>query len=307
MALENINNHFSGLPMESLIGSPLKAACDAQVMLARSTVDFIKDVGFDGEKTRTADFSYTRHVVTGKDGLGNDIIEQEDVGLEVPVLAIVNIPNLMVDEVDITFDMEVKSSEASIEKSDSKGSFSAKTKVGWGPLSVTANVSGSVSAHKENTRSSDNSAKYHVNVHASQAGTPEGLSRVLDIIQDSVAPKSVDGPSQKLALDSNITKLADDVVADRKALECAKSQLTLANMELEAKKLQLSNDNQSDDKVASDQDDKSQTVDMKLEEDNVNKAKKVVVEKEITLQKSLNILEQAVNGIEVKAEEKETS
>ncbi|MBN3495479.1 DUF2589 domain-containing protein [Vibrio neptunius] len=296
MALKNNNKHFSGLPMESLIGSPLKASCDSQVMLARSTVDFIKDVGLDGEKARTADFSYPRHVVTGKDGLGNDIIEQEDVGLEVPVLAIVNIPNLMVDEVDITFDMEVKSSEASIEKSDSKGSYSAK--VGWGPLSVTANVSGSVSAHKENTRSSDNSAKYHVNVHASQAGTPEGLSRVLDIIQDSVAPKSVNGPGQKLALDSNISGLADKVVANRKALECAKSQLSLANMELEAKKLQLSNTKQSDDKSAAD---------LKNEERKVNEAKKVGVEKEIALQKSLNELQQAVNGVEVNTRGKSTT
>lgn len=236
MALESIKNHFSGLPMESLIGSPLKAACDAQVMLARSTVDFIKDVGFEGEKTRTADFSYTRHVVTGKDGLGNDIIEQEDVGLEVPVLAIVNIPNLMVDEVDITFDMEVKSSETSSETNDSQGSFSANAKVGWGPLSVTAKVSGSVSSHKENTRSSDNSAKYHVNVHASQAGTPEGLSRVLDIIQDSVAPKSVEGPNQKLVEDKNIKGAADKVVFCRKQLESAKSELKLANMQFEAEK-----------------------------------------------------------------------
>ncbi len=152
MALESMQNQFSGLPMESLIGTPLKAACDAQVMLAQSTVNFIRDVGFEGNKTRTADFSYTRHVVTGKDGLGNDIIDQEDVGLEVPVLAIVNIPSLMVDEVDITFDMEVKSAESSKETQDTKGEFSAKAKLGWGPFSVTANVSGSVASHKENTK-----------------------------------------------------------------------------------------------------------------------------------------------------------
>lgn len=236
MALESMQNQFSGLPMESLIGSPLKAACDAQVMLAQSTVNFIRDVGFEGDKTRTADFSYTRHVVTGKDGLGNDIIGKEDIGLEVPVLAIVNIPSLMVDEVDITFDMEVKSAESSKETEDTKGSFSAKAKVGWGPFSVTANVSGSVASHKENTRSSDNSAKYHVQVHASQSGTPEGLSRVLDIIQDSVAPKSVSGPNQALLENSSVKAASEAVVKSRKELATANSNLELANMKLEQAK-----------------------------------------------------------------------
>lgn len=236
MALESMQNQFSGLPMESLIGTPLKAACDAQVMLAQSTVNFIRNVGFEGDKTRTADFSYTRYVVTGKDGLGNDIIDKEDIGLEVPVLSIVNIPSLMVDEVDITFDMEVKSAESSKETQDTKGEFSAKAKLGWGPFSVTANVSGSVASHKENTRSSDNSAKYHVQVHASQAGTPEGLSRVLDIIQDSVAPKSVNGPNQALLKDQAIDNASKEVVKARKDLEQANSDLELAYMVLEQAK-----------------------------------------------------------------------
>lgn len=69
-------------------------------------------------------------------------------------------------------------------------------------------------------------------------------------------------------------------------------------MELEAKKQQLSNNSQSDDKVAAD---------LKNEERKVNEAKKVVVEKEIALQKSLNELEQAVNGVEVNTRGKSTT
>ena len=58
----------------------------------------------------------------------------------------------------------------------------------------TVKVSGSVATHKENTRSSDNSARYHVEVHAKDTGMPEGLARVLDILQSSVAPKSISAP-----------------------------------------------------------------------------------------------------------------
>ena len=42
--------------------------------------------------------------------------------------------------------------------------------------------------HKENTRSSDNSAKYHVQVLAEDTGMPEGLARVLDILHTAIQP-----------------------------------------------------------------------------------------------------------------------
>lgn len=199
--LEDLKNQFTGLPMKDLIGGPLEAACTSQVKLAQATADFIKNVGFYDEngvtKTRVADFSFKRHKVTGQDELGHDIIEDEDVSLSVPMLAIVNVPSLQIDEVDITFDMEVKSSTSHTDTSSKSGSFSGSGRVGWGPFSVSVSISGSIASHQENTRKSDNSAKYHVAVHASQMGTPEGLSRVLDIIASSVAPQAVDSPAAK--------------------------------------------------------------------------------------------------------------
>jgi hypothetical protein len=50
------------------------------------------------------------------------------------------------------------------------------------------NIAGSISSHQEQTRTSDNSAKYHVEVLAEDAGMPEGLARVLDILQSSIEP-----------------------------------------------------------------------------------------------------------------------
>jgi hypothetical protein len=104
--------------------------------------------------------------------------------LQVPLLAIVPIPNLQIDEVNILFDMEVKECEKSESSLDAGGSFSAS--IGFGPFRVS--VSGSVSSHQNNTRSTDNSAKYHVDVRAANHGTPEGLARVLDILAVSAAP-----------------------------------------------------------------------------------------------------------------------
>jgi len=66
--------------------------------------------------------------------------------------------------------------------------MSADASVGYGCFSLKVHVEGSVSSHKENTRSSDNSAKYHVEVHAEDRGMPEGLARVLDIMQQAITP-----------------------------------------------------------------------------------------------------------------------
>jgi hypothetical protein len=191
---------FRGLPMEQLIGSPLTAACNAQVHLASATADFIKAVGFlpptGDDKTGVGDirkvkFSYTRQV---PDPQNPSVMKPQNTDLEVPLIAIVKVPNLSIKTVDITFDMEVKSHFASSESDDSKFGYSGDASVGWGPFSMHVHVEGSVSAHKEQTRSSDSSAKYHVEVRAEDSGIPEGLARVLEIMNRSITEPPV-GPA----------------------------------------------------------------------------------------------------------------
>lgn len=202
--LINMSSQFKGLPMGDLIGGPLNAACDAQLRLAGATADFIKVVGFlppakgdGGDGTgpvRTATFKFERPVeipggtLPAVPGAPNGT---ETVELEVPMLALVKIPNLSINSVDVTFDMEVKSSSSTSASADEQASLEASAKVGWGPFSASVKIQGSVSSHQEHTRSSDNSAKYHVEVHALDAGTPEGLARVLDILQTAAVPKSI--------------------------------------------------------------------------------------------------------------------
>lgn len=198
--LVNISSQFQGLPMGDLIGGPLNAACDAQIRLAQATADFIKVIGFlpplDPARnpggvgdTRTASFKFKRPMDSTDPNRPG--IAEEEVELEVPLLAIVKVPNLAISTVDITFDMEVKSSFSSHESSDTSASLDATAQVGWGVFSAKVHIQGSVATHKENTRSSDNSAKYHVSVHAEDKGMPEGLARVLDILQTACAPRKI--------------------------------------------------------------------------------------------------------------------
>ncbi len=196
-----IGEQFAGLDMGQLIGGPLTAAADASVLLANSTADFINKVGFDRSgKLRTVAFAYQKRSVN-EDGTSN----LDEMKIDVPMLAIVPIPNLQLDEVNILFDMEVKQSESSQQSLDVGASLTGSLNLGI----IKVSISGSVSVHQENTRKSDNSAKYHVDVRATNHGTPEGLARVLDMMAANVAPTLVgstikDGNGQNLPENARI-------------------------------------------------------------------------------------------------------
>lgn len=185
-----ISNEFTGLPIDQLIGAPLIAAADAQQSLARSTQEFITKIGFEGVEVKDGQpidgTGKVRMVTFNYDGV-DEKGETQEMELKVPFLAMVNVPSLKVENVDITFNMEVKSAiqDTSSTKVDVNGQASYS---GWG---AKVSVSGSVSSMKESTRSTDTAAKYTINVKAADPGMPEGLSRVLDILSAATkaAPK----------------------------------------------------------------------------------------------------------------------
>ncbi len=219
-----IAEQFAGLDMEQLIGAPLSAAADASKQLADSTAEFINRVGFGSDgKVRTVAFGYQKHSVN-EDGTSN----LDEMKVDVPMLAIVPIPNLQVDEVNILFDMEVKQSEKSESSTDMSGTVSGGLNLGIFKVKVT----GSISSHSSNTRSSDNSAKYHVDVRATNHGIPEGLARVLDMMAANVAPVLVDssikdGNGQSLS--ETARKKAEQLKALRQEISQAEKRLGAAN------------------------------------------------------------------------------
>ena len=187
-SLVNMSSQFGGLPMDQLIGGPLKAACTAQTLLAKASSDFIKDVGLNDAgggnmNARTVDFSFNKPV---QDADGTTKLQKVD--LQVPLLAIINTPALSVKEAEGRFTMEVKSSTSSKTTSDSKADLTAHAKYNAGLFSCDVTIHGSVANHSENSRKSDNSAKYDVKVIARDDGPPEGLMKVLDMLNDAIAP-----------------------------------------------------------------------------------------------------------------------
>lgn len=187
-----ITDQFKGLPIGELIANPLIAAAQAQGKLAGITQQFIEEVGLekdgDGLKARTVDFNYDAIVEkkTGDAGAETTTTTVEPRSIKVPLLSIVNTPNLSVKEVTIDFDMKVQSTSMHKDSTDVNVSTKANYSAWWSP--VKASVTASVGSKSENTRSTDNSARYTVHCQARDDGAPEGLMKVLDILGESIKP-----------------------------------------------------------------------------------------------------------------------
>lgn len=194
--MAKIADQFKGLPIGELISQPLLAAAQAQGKLAGITEHFIKEVGLQNTETdkskpailkaRTVDFAYDAIVEEKNADTGETTTKVEPRHMKVPLLGIVNTPNLSVKDVTIDFDMKVSTSTEHHDSTSVKVDTSVKYSSWWSPVS--ASMTASVGSKSSNTRKTDNSARYTVHCAARDDGPPEGLMKVLDILGDAIKP-----------------------------------------------------------------------------------------------------------------------
>jgi hypothetical protein len=191
--MAGIADQFAGLPIEELIVSPIVGMAKGQAKLNEVTWKYISEVAFvKDSKTgitsaRSLDVEMNRVVTNGETG------EQEIQKLynKVPMLPLVPLPSLAITSADIEFAMEVKTSEASKDTTSTENSYEASAGGKWWGMSFNAKVAGKVATNKENTRSTDNSAKYNVKVHAEQLPATEGMLKLSDYLTQMLEPSLI--------------------------------------------------------------------------------------------------------------------
>lgn len=188
------------IPFSQLIGSPLKAAIEAQALAAQTTIEFIQKVGFKQplappdllfkDPTQDADAGELRNVTfeyKKTDENGTD----QDFKLVVPLLAITPIPYIRIDE--MTIDFKAKLTDSVVRKTDSSfnldASVSGSYSAFWSPIKIEARVS--TSYKSSNSEQANSSREYSMDIHvrAVQDTMPAGLSKILDILQDAISNK----------------------------------------------------------------------------------------------------------------------
>jgi hypothetical protein len=204
-ALVSMAQQFSGLPIKTLISAPLLAGAEANSKMAITQTQFLLSTCFNitGEGAAAQydpimiNMTLTRSVIK-PDGTAGDPVQTR---FDLPLMTIMPLNSLAVDDVTVKFEMEVKSTfsndkETSSEsESAASGSFSAK--VGFGCFS--AEVSGSVSSASKSASSEkshyekSNSARYEINAHAGQLPLPEGVTTIIQAFSQCIAPIQLKG------------------------------------------------------------------------------------------------------------------
>ena len=199
-----IADQFRGLPIEDLIVSPLIGMAKGQAKLNDVTWKYINEVAFEDAKQKSADgiqrsvsrnidLELNRYVANPDTGK----LELQQIHSKTPMLPLVPIPALAITKADINFTMEVKQSSQSKSSTNTKSSIDVSASGGFWGQKYSVKVHGEVATARENTRSTDNSAKYEVNVHAEQLPPTEGMLKLSDMLNTLMDPVVVPNPAQQ--------------------------------------------------------------------------------------------------------------
>ncbi|MCW5213126.1 DUF2589 domain-containing protein, partial [Desulfobulbus sp. TB] len=137
-----IGQELSSINFQSMIGGPLTAVIKAQAQSAQTSVDFIKSVGFnpsdaqeDPGKPTMVTFEYTK-LIEKKDDSGTVSTEPVPMQLTVPILTMLPIPFIRVEETTIDFNAKINAVSESTTASSKELGVSLNAKGGWGPVSA---------------------------------------------------------------------------------------------------------------------------------------------------------------------------
>lgn len=217
----NPGQELSSIDFESMIGGPLIAVVNAQAQAALSTVNFIKSVGFkpgdsdDPTASNTGEpiyvtFKYPKeiapyqpavpadseHGIEAKDAVPAQI---QDMKLEVPILTMLPIPFIRVEETTIDFNAKITSVEYRKVDTSLKVDASLEAKAGW--LWGSAKLKVSTSYQRNTSQGSKVNRTYSMAVHvkAVQDEMPGGMEKVLGILEESMRGQPANAqPPQKV-------------------------------------------------------------------------------------------------------------
>lgn len=82
------------------MAAPLVTVCDSQKRLAQSVFEFMQEIGFSEDcKTRMVEFILQRQIEGSP--------TPQDITVQAPFIGLVPLPNLLIDDVQVDFQMEM--------------------------------------------------------------------------------------------------------------------------------------------------------------------------------------------------------
>lgn len=187
---------LNSLDFSNIIAGPILGAIDAQTAASMAQVQFIQEVGFkpgdnpgDPDKLRYVDFSYEKKVPnptydpTATTSPDDQPFLTENLILTVPLLTMISPNGLRIERMNVEFNARLSSTETA-SMSSSLG-IDAELELNYKIVKFKA----SASYQRKTERASEVAKTYHlgVNVEVVNDELPEGLDRLLTILEDSIA------------------------------------------------------------------------------------------------------------------------
>ena len=187
MTEEIVSNFLGHIPFGYAIGSPLKAVVEAQGQAALQSLDFIEKVGFERDGNNTNPRKVQNVTFTVQKG-------DQNVRLEAPLLSMVNVPYIRVQQAAINFDIKIHSTI--IDNTDSGNSKAVEAGGGGNIFTWKASVDTQVSytSTKDHHSTLEKTGEVHINVIAVQDDMPEGLRSLIGILNDSLTHPDANTP-----------------------------------------------------------------------------------------------------------------
>ncbi len=124
----------------------------------------------------------------------------EDMLLKVPILTMLPIPFIRIATTDIELNAKINFMETSNSSSEDKNSKSGGGSVGYKGFGASINASFNISVASQKKTSSTSEVKKEfslgIKVHAVQDDMPAGISRILDILEESIVPQQTEGETK---------------------------------------------------------------------------------------------------------------
>lgn len=234
---------LQAIPFASIIGAPLDACIKAQAMAAQTTWQFIQEVGM-----QESEVNGTKEAVN----VAFTFIQNGNtVRLNIPILSIVPIPYIAINNVDISFKANLSAASSAAEENTSNRQYnldvSGGGRLGWGIWSVNLGLKGGYSSKKDSRATQDSrySVEYtmDVDIQAGQESMPAGLAKVLEILNSSLNisdPKGILGVNERFFVIKDNEK--KELIATYKSPEglYMPSEISIEKIEKEDSKTEIS-------------------------------------------------------------------
>ncbi len=170
---------FQSIPLDFILSAPLTAVVNAQKIAAAATRDFVST--FANQQVSFT-FKNTTDSTT------------QDVTLNVPLLSVVPVPHIQIDSLTVHFLYQITQTAKDDTEKAADASLKASTGAVLSPW-VSASLQGNVSTKSSSETTMNRSGSLEITMHASEAPIPEGLSRILSLLANTVQVPSAGKPT----------------------------------------------------------------------------------------------------------------